>query len=85
MRLVWYRTDTMSYWATGCAEVGGQVRVVVEELPDGTWDWTAWCAGQPFKCRSGVNTTSAAAIAAATAAAQGLGLDCEAATVLDAI
>jgi hypothetical protein len=47
---------------------------VVDELPDGTWDWTVWETGRPETSNFGVRATAAGALADAAVANSTLGL-----------
>jgi hypothetical protein len=74
MRLEYIRPGAAMMWTVPGAGRGRQIRIVVEELPDGTWDWTVWEMGRPGTSNFGVRATAADALADAAVAASTLGL-----------
>ncbi len=60
--------------ATRPARDGGPIRAVVEQLPDGSWDWIVWQDGRGRASCSGTSPTRAGAIGAADAVADELAL-----------
>jgi hypothetical protein len=68
--MLWERSGS-AFHAT-VEDASGRVlyRLIVEELPNGTWDWAVWRSGaQSFLGRHGVTDTIQEAIQAAEAAA----------------
>jgi hypothetical protein len=55
-------------WLTRPAADGHPIRVVVEPLPNGKWDWTVWQDGRGRASRYGISAVRDAAIDAAEAA-----------------
>jgi len=74
MRLEYLRPGAAMMWTVPGAAQGRQIRIVVEELTDGTWDWTVWETGRPGTSNFGVRATAADALADAAIAASTLGL-----------
>ncbi len=69
MRLQWSGIARVILWTSLMTTDGGTIRLVVEPLPDGAWDWAAWRDGCGTRCCYGVGNTPARAVAAAEAAA----------------
>ena len=59
-------------WLTRPAPDGHPIRVVVEPLPNGRWDWTVWQDGRGRACRHGISAARDSAVSAAEAAAHDL-------------
>ena len=69
--MLWERSGS-AYHAT-IEDADGRVlyRLIVEELPDGTWDWAVWeSGGRSFEGRHGISATIHDAIQAAETAAR---------------
>ena len=73
MRISSTQTDATMMWTTAPSVDGGPIRIVVEAVPGGMWDWTAWRADDPRSYVCGVAVTAAAAVVAAAASELGLG------------
>lgn len=76
MRLEYLRPGAAMMWTVPGARRGRQIRIVVEELPDGNWDWTVWETGRPGTSNFSVWATVAGALADAAVAVSTLGLAC---------
>lgn len=74
MRIEYLRPGAAMMWTVPGAGRGRQIRIVIEELPNGTWDWSVWETGRPGTSSFGVRDTAAAALADAAVAASTLGL-----------
>jgi hypothetical protein len=74
MRLEYLRPGAAMMWTMPGATRARQIRIVVEELPDGTWDWTVWESQCPATSKFGVRETAAGALADAVVAAASFGL-----------
>ena len=61
-------------WTTVQLDDGRAIRIVVEELPNGEWDWVVWDSGRADGSTYGVRATAVDAIDAVVAAAAILGL-----------
>jgi hypothetical protein len=69
MRLEYLRPGAAMMWTMPGATRARQIRIVIEELPDGMWDWTVWESQRPATSKFGVRATAASALADAVAAA----------------
>jgi hypothetical protein len=65
-------TEEVTFLATRPARDGGPIRAVVEQLPDGSWDWIVWQDGRGRTSCSGTSLTREGAIGAADAVADEL-------------
>jgi hypothetical protein len=75
MRLEYLRPGAAMMWTMPGARRTRQIRIVIEELPDGMWDWTVWESQRPATSKFGVRETAASALADAAVAAANFGLD----------
>jgi hypothetical protein len=73
MRLEYLRPGAAMMWTVPAANRSRQIRIVVEETPDRSWDWTVWETGRTGTSKFGVRATAAKALADAVAAATELG------------
>jgi hypothetical protein len=64
--------EEVTLLATRPARDGGPIRAVVEQLPDGSWDWIVWQDGHGRASCSGTSLTREGAIGAADAIADEL-------------
>ena len=68
----WIRVDSASYANEMTTDTGIRVRLTLEQLPTGEWDWTVWREDQPGNSRYGVVPDPAAGFAAAEQAGRAL-------------
>ncbi len=68
-RAAWSELEDGVTWATAGTPGRGQIRLMAEYLPDGTWEWTTWRAIRPGEFQAGCVLTQDAACAAAESAA----------------
>lgn len=69
---VWSEVEDDVTSATAGTPGNGQIRLMVERLSDGSWEWTTWRAIRPSDFQSGSVLTQATARAAAERAASSM-------------
>jgi hypothetical protein len=68
----WLRVDDMAYVNEMRTSTALHVRLTLERLPTGGWDWTVWRKDRPDHAHYGVVADPAAGFAAAERAARAL-------------
>jgi hypothetical protein len=68
----WSEIEDGVTWASAGTQGSGRIRLMTEQMPDGSWTWTAWRAIRPGEFQSGSVLTQDAACAAAEGAAAGM-------------
>ncbi len=71
-RIAWIESEDGVMWATIRSKWTEDIRLMVERVPAGLWEWTAWRVVQFGRFLSGSASTKEAAWAAAEHAASDL-------------
>jgi hypothetical protein len=69
-QLAWSEIEHGVTWASVGTAGKEKIRLMAEQMPDGSWRWTTWRSSRPDELQSGsVSTLGAACVAAEDAAA----------------
>lgn len=73
-RAEWF-FDSIGLLTAACGRADARRFMLVERLPDGGWDWVAWCGDRGSVALHGLAVTAAVAMVQAERAAASLGKD----------